>query len=106
MAQDALIEESVLARTLQRALAPGGDFAEVFAEDRRTVAATFDDRKTEDFRSGRERGAGVRVVRGETTGYAHTTDLTEAGLGTAADAAAAAARAGGPGARIVPLSPA
>ena len=74
-----MIEESVLSRTLHRALAKGGDFAEVFAEDRRSSSATFDDGKVEELRSGRERGAGVRVVRGETTGYAHTADLSELG---------------------------
>ena len=74
-----MIEESVLQRTLHRALAKGGDFAEVFAEDRRSSNATFDDGKVEELRSGRERGAGVRVVRGETTGYAHTADLSEVG---------------------------
>ena len=99
-----MIEESVMSRTLHRALAKGGDFAEVFAEDRRSSAATFDDGKVEELRSGRERGAGVRVVRGETTGYAHTADLSEAGLGEAAEAAAAAASTGGPGATIVPLT--
>ncbi|HEY3722368.1 MAG TPA: TldD/PmbA family protein [Acidimicrobiia bacterium] len=99
-----MIEESVLQRTLHRALAGGGDFAEVFAEDRRSSNATFDDGKVEELRSGRERGAGVRVVRGETTGYAHTADLSEAGLGEAAEAAAAAASSGGPGATIVPLT--
>ena len=31
--------------------------------------------------SGRSRGAGIRVVRGETTGFAHTADLSETGLG-------------------------
>jgi TldD protein len=99
-----VIEESVLQRTLHRALARGGDFAEVFAEDRRSSNATFDDGKVEELRSGRERGAGVRVVRGETTGYAHTADLSESGLGEAAEAAAAAASSGGPGAKIVPLT--
>ncbi len=99
-----MIEESVLSRTLHRALARGGDFAEVFAEDRRSSSATFDDGKVEELRSGRERGAGVRVVRGETTGYAHTADLSESGLGEAAEAAAAAASSGAPGATIVPLT--
>jgi TldD protein len=99
-----VIEESVLQRTLHRALTDGGDFAEVFAEDRRSSSATFDDGKVEELRSGRERGAGVRVVRGETTGYAHTADLSEAGLGEAAEAAAAAASSGGPGATVVPLT--
>jgi TldD protein len=99
-----VIEESVLQRTLHRALANGGDFAEVFAEDRRSSNATFDDGKVEELRSGRERGAGVRVVRGETTGYAHTADLSEDGLREAAEAASAAASSGGPGAKVVPLT--
>jgi TldD protein len=99
-----VIEESVLQRTLHRALANGGDFAEVFAEDRRSSSATFDDGKVEELRSGRDRGAGVRVVRGETTGYAHTADLSEDGLREAAEAASAAASSGGPGANVVPLT--
>jgi TldD protein len=98
-----VIDESVLDQTLRRALAQGGDFAEVFAEDRRGSSVTFDEGKIEELRSGRERGAGVRVVRGETTGYAHTTDLSADGLGEAAEAAAGAARAEGGGTRIVPL---
>jgi TldD protein len=98
-----LIEESVLSRTLATALRHGGDFAEVFAEDRRTAGARLDDGKVEEFVSGRERGAGIRVVRGDTTGFAHTADLSEAGLRTAAEAAAAAARGGGEGPRRVAL---
>jgi TldD protein len=88
---------------LQSALRHGGDFAEVFAEDRRMASARLDDGKVEEFVSGRERGAGIRVVRGDTTGFAHTADLSEAGLRMAADAAAAAAQ-GAPGeTTIVPL---
>jgi len=98
-----LIEEAILARTLGSALRHGGDFAEVFAEDRRTAGARLDDGKVEEFVSGRERGAGIRVVRGDTTGFAHTADLSEAGLLEAAEAAAAAARGGGGGARAVAL---
>ena len=98
-----MIEEAILARTLGSALRHGGDFAEVFAEDRRTAGARLDDGKVEEFVSGRERGAGIRVVRGDTTGFAHTADLSEAGLLEAAEAAAAAARGGGGGAREVAL---
>ena len=87
-----MIEEAVLQRTLHTALRHGGDFAEVFAEDRRIATARLDDGKIEEFVSGRERGAGIRVVRGESTGFAHTADLSEAGLRDAADAAAAAAQ--------------
>jgi len=87
-----LIEEAVLQRTLQSALRHGGDFAEVFPEDRRMATERFDDGKVEEFTSGRERGAGVRVVRGDSTGYAHTADLTESGLRDAAQAVHQSAR--------------
>ncbi len=98
-----MIEEQVLQRVLGAALRGGGEFAEVFAEDRRTSSARLDDAKVEELTSGRERGAGVRVVAGLTTGYAHTADLSEAGLLAAAEAASAAARSGGAGARVVDL---
>ncbi|MDQ1402041.1 MAG: TldD protein, partial [Actinomycetota bacterium] len=89
-----MIEEAVIRRTLGAALRRGGEFAEVFVEDRRSSGARFDDGKVEELTSGRERGAGIRVVNGETTGFAHTADLSEDGLRRAADAASAAAREG------------
>ncbi|MBO0693372.1 MAG: TldD/PmbA family protein, partial [Acidimicrobiaceae bacterium] len=99
-----MIDESVVGRALEAALRTGGDFAEIFAEDRRGTAARLDDGRVEDMASGRDRGAGIRVVFGETTGFAHTSDLTEAGLTAAASAAAAAARGGGGGTRTVAMS--
>ncbi len=73
-----MIESPVLERVLSGALRRGGDFAEVFAEDRSTSSALLDDGRVEELSSGRERGAGIRVVSGETTGFAHTADLSEA----------------------------
>ncbi|HEX9258951.1 MAG TPA: TldD/PmbA family protein [Acidimicrobiales bacterium] len=99
-----MIDHDVLQRVLGSALRTGGDFAEVFAEDKRSSSALLDDGKVEEVTSGRDRGAGVRVVVGETTGYAHTADLREAGLLAAAEAASAAARGGGGGAKVVALS--
>ena len=99
-----MIDESVVQGVLDVALRTGGEWAEVFAEDRRGTAARLDDGRVEDMASGRERGAGIRVVAGETTGFAHTSDLSESGLRAAAEAAAAAARQGGGGVRVAPLS--
>ena len=65
----------------------------------------LDDRRVEELSSGRSRGAGIRVVDGETTGFAHTADLSEEGLLAAARAAAAVARQGGNGVRTVALDP-
>ena len=85
--------------------ATGAEFAEVFVEDKRSTSAGLDDGRVEQVTSGRTRGAGIRVVAGETTGFAYTSDLSERGLVAAAQAAAAAARQGGGGVRSVALGP-
>ena len=99
-----LIDRDVLQSALDRALRNGGAFAEVFVEDRRSSSARFDDGRVEELVSGRDRGAGLRVVHGDTTGFAHTADLSREGLLAASDAASAAARGGGGGVRAAALS--
>ncbi len=99
-----MLDHELINRTLSAAMSTGGEFAEVFVEDQRSSSAVFDDGRVEELTSGRDRGAGIRVVVGDTTGFAHTADLTEAGLRSAAEAAAAAARGGGGGAKTVAVS--
>jgi TldD protein len=103
--ENPLVAAETIERVLGRALRTGGDFAEVFVEDKRSSSAVLDDGKIEELTSGRDRGAGIRVVRGETTGFAHTADLSEQGLVAAAEAAAAAARGGDGGTNVVALTP-
>ena len=92
-----LIDAEVVAQTLETALGGGADFAEVFAEDAQRGSVNLDDGRIESLSSGRDRGAGIRVVAGESTGFAHTADLTPRGLQSAARAAADAARNSGDG---------
>jgi TldD protein len=99
-----MIDEDVLSRVLSTAVRSGAEFAEVFAEDKRTTSAGLDDGRIEQVNSGRDRGAGIRVVKGDTTGFAHTADLSEAGLLAAAQSAAAAASQGGGGTNVVALT--
>ena len=99
-----MIETDIVRRVIDRSLRGGADFAELFVEHRRTSSASLDDGRVEQLDSGLDRGAGVRVVTGETTGFAHTADLSEAGLFKAAEAASAAARRGGGGVREVALA--
>ncbi|HEX5096754.1 MAG TPA: TldD/PmbA family protein [Acidimicrobiia bacterium] len=98
-----MIDADVLQSTIDAALRNGGEFAEVFVEDRRSSNGRFDDGRVEELVSGRSRGAGLRVVRGDTTGFAHTSDLSPDGLRKAAEAASAAARGGGGGTQTVAL---
>jgi TldD protein len=100
-----VLDHELINRTLDSALRTGGEFAEIFVEDKASSSATLDDGKVEELTSGRDRGAGIRVVVGDTTGFAHTADLSEKGLAGAATAAAAAARGGGGGVREVAVSP-
>jgi TldD protein len=104
VAQEPLIEVDAIDRVLGAALHRGGDMAEVFAEDRRSSGAVLDDGRIEELSSGRQRGAGIRVVVGDTTGFAHTADLSERGLLEAAEAAATVARGGGGGTQVVALA--
>jgi TldD protein len=67
------------------------------------MGASLDDGKVEQVSSGRDSGAGIRVINGDTTGFAYTADLSEAGLMAAAEAAAAAASSGGGGTNTVAL---
>ena len=96
-ATNPIVAPDLLQRVLGAALDRGGAFAEVFVEDRAATGISLDDGRVEELSSGHDRGAGIRVVVGETTGFAHTADLTETGLMSAARAAAAVARDTGSG---------
>jgi TldD protein len=89
-----LLDEGVAERALARALANGGRFAEVFAERRGGLTMSIDESRIESVQSGAEEGAGVRVVDGATTYFAHVDGLDPAELERAADEAASALRAG------------
>ncbi len=98
-----MIDDDVLERVLASALRTGGEFAEVFASDWQGTGVGLDDGRIEQLSTGRSRGAGIRVIRGESTGFAHTADVSEAGLLAAARAAAEAASHGEAGVRTVAL---
>ncbi len=85
-----LIDQTLAERAIARALANGGRFAEVFAERRRGQTLAIDERRIESVQSGAEEGAGVRVVDGNTTYFAHVDGLDPADVERAADEAAAA----------------
>jgi TldD protein len=65
---------------LRTALKNGGDFAEIFIEERFSVSIGCEERKIERVISGTDRGAGIRVIVGDMTAYASTNDLSPKGL--------------------------
>jgi TldD protein len=87
-----LLEPAVAERVLARALAAGGEFAELFAERRGGMSLAIDESRIESVQSGAEQGAGVRVLSGGTTYFAHVDGLDPVDLERAAAEAASALR--------------
>lgn len=88
-----LIERELAERVLAGALANGGEFAEVFAERSGGLTMAIDESRVEAVQSGAAEGAGVRVVSGGTTYFAHVDGLDPDDLERAAAEAAAALHA-------------
>jgi TldD protein len=88
-----LLEPALAERVLARALAHGGELAEVFAERRSGLTLAIDESRIEAVQAGAEEGAGVRVLSGGTTYFAHVDGLDPADLERAAGEAASALRA-------------
>lgn len=85
MLNKALIEDVLLA-----ALETGGDFSEVFVEDRLTNQMVLQNSRLEKNLSGRDYGVGIRVFNDLQSVYAYTNDFTREGLLKAARTAAKA----------------
>jgi TldD protein len=70
----------------------GADDGELFIERSESEAFLFDDGRLKSASYDSAEGFGLRVVAGETAGYAHSTEISEAAIGRAAKSAALAKR--------------
>ena len=87
-----LVERGLAGRVLERALKQGGDIGELYVEDRRGFALSLDDGRVERPQAGSERGASVRVVRGEASYFGYVDGVGEEGLLRVAESVAQAVR--------------
>src|SRR3989442_3789716 len=87
-----MLEPDLVRDLLAAALSTGGRFAELFAEERDSVAIRLDDGRIEEVVAGSDRGAGIRVFHGESQAYAFSNRLDPGSLRQAAAAAASAVR--------------
>jgi TldD protein len=84
------MNKSTINDILYAALSSGGDFAEVFIEDKYSNLISMIDSKVENIVSGREYGIGIRIFSGFKGIYAYTNDVSYDNLiNTAKEAAAA-----------------
>ncbi|MEG0049491.1 MAG: TldD/PmbA family protein [Clostridia bacterium] len=87
-----MLEQKVAMDVLDAALSTGGDFAEIFMEDRRSNNLILQSKRLETVNSGRIHGAGIRVYVGLNAIYAYTNDTDREGLLRCAKQAASAVR--------------
>lgn len=85
-----IIANDIAMQVLDAALKTGGDFAEIFAEDKKSTSLNIVDNCLENAVSGRSHGVGIRVIIGEKCVYVYTNDSSLKGLLDAANQAAAA----------------
>ncbi len=90
------VDDRLLREALSTALSQGGDYADLFFQHRVNHNFVLEDGSVNRAFKGTELGVGVRVVKGDQTGYAFTEDLSlesvRAAARTAASIAEGAAR--------------
>ncbi len=94
-AGDSSVDAALCERLLAVALSRGGDYADLFFEYRASGGFSFDEGILKAASRGVSLGLGVRVQRGDATGYAYTEDLTWDAMKRAAETAAQIATGGG-----------
>ena len=88
---DAVIAE----RLLSAALGSGGDYADLYFEYRSGADFVFEEGRVRTVGRGIVLGLGVRVLKGDATGYAYTEELSQARMREAARTAGQIAAGGG-----------
>ncbi len=86
---DDLLDREAALRRLREAVA-GADDGELYLERSESESLLFDDGRLKSAAYDTGEGFGLRVVAGETTGYAHASEVSDAAIARAASSASAA----------------
>lgn len=87
-----MLSRSIIEDVLTAALSTGGDFAEIFVEDKLNTGLLLVGGKVESGISGRDYGVGIRIFYGLNSIYAYTNDSTRENLIKVAKEAAQAVK--------------
>lgn len=98
-----MLNKQVIEATLNAALSTGGDFAEIFVEDRTNNGIVMIGGKVESTMTGRDYGVGIRIFKGFNSVYAYTNKSDRDTLISTAKKAAAAVE-GNNGTKVMNLS--
>ncbi|HAK89457.1 MAG: peptidase C69 [Nitrospirae bacterium GWC2_46_6] len=93
-----MVDDGILQRLIRKALSNGGEYADIFIEQRRSSAVQLEDDKIEKVITGTVAGIGIRLIYNGRTVYAFSNDFTEDTLmdlaGTVSKAAAGSEKYG------------
>lgn len=100
-----MLDTDIIERLLSIALERGGDYADVFCERRRSASFRLQSGQIHESGLSVTQGVGIRVIVGESAGYAFSDDLSVEALHRAARIASLIARESRDGARSVSVTP-
>ena len=75
-----MIDDEILQRVLKKTLSNGGEYADIFMEQRSTNAVQMEDNRVEKVISGARAGVGIRLISNWRTAYAYSNDFSESVL--------------------------
>src|SRR3972149_2268942 len=67
-------------RVIKAALGQGGEYADIYIEETANTSIVAEEKRIEKVITGRDRGAGIRVIANLKTYFAYTNDTSEKGL--------------------------
>ncbi len=98
----AAIDAAIAQQLLGAALASGGDYADLYFEYRASADFVYEEERVRNVGRGITLGLGVRVLKGDATGYAYTEELTQERMLATARTAGQIAAGGGAAPVAVP----
>ncbi|GAB4414556.1 MAG: TldD/PmbA family protein [Thermodesulfovibrionales bacterium] len=80
-----MLDAELFFRILKKTMSNGGEYADIFLENRRALTIQLEGNKIEKVVAGVDSGVGIRLISGDKTAYAFSNDLSEDSLIELAD---------------------
>ncbi|MGB9715777.1 MAG: PmbA/TldA family metallopeptidase, partial [Thermodesulfovibrionales bacterium] len=75
-----MLDKELLTKVLKKTISSGGDYAEIFVENKKSTIIHLEDSKIEKVVSGVDYGLGIRLIYDYKSFYAYSNDLSERAL--------------------------
>jgi len=86
-----MLDKELQLELIRKTLSNGGEYADIFVEERKQTALVMDDGRLEKVTGGSETGVGIRLIYKGRTSYAYSNDLSQSALMYAASETSRAA---------------